>query len=238
MREQLRHPISLRRFAGVAAAALAVAGLPAATAHAEVAEGCDDVRVISIRGTFEPQFGSLLLTPLATRIAQEHGGSVTELPYPASRDADSSAKGAEALTSLLNTAAARCPGQRFVVLGYSQGARVTGEVLSARNRLSDKAAAQVSAVAMFGNPNFNNAEPYNRGSFDPALTGVQPRPAGALAQFADRLRDYCAAGDRVCNGGDPAAGFSNALTPGHVAYFVDGTRDQAATFIEERLRSH
>ncbi|WP_194820345.1 cutinase family protein [Nocardia sp. XZ_19_385] len=236
MRGQLQYPISLRRLAGVAVAALAVAGVPAATANADNSGGCDDLRVISIRGTFEPQLGSLLLTPLAMRVAQENGGRVTELPYPANRDPDSAIRGAESLTNLLNTAAATCPGQQLVVLGYSQGARVAGEVLS--SRLSDKAAAQISAVALFGNPNFNNAEPYNRGTFDPALTGLQPRPTGALAQFADRLRDYCSAGDLVCNGGDPAAGFSNALTYGHVAYFVNDTRDQAAAFIQDRLRSH
>ncbi|GAB2667080.1 cutinase family protein [Nocardia goodfellowii] len=236
MLRQLRYPISLRRLAGAAVAALAVAGVPAATAYADDSVDCGEVRVVNVRGTFEPQFGSLLLTPLAMRIAQENGGEFTELQYPANRDPDSSTRGVTSLIDVLNTAAATCPEQRLVVLGYSQGARVTGEALSSRHRLSDRAAAQISAVALFGNPNFNNAEPYNRGSFDPGQTGLQPRPTGALAEFADRLRDYCSAGDRVCNGGDPAAGFSNAFSSGHFAYFFDGSREQAAAFVQDRLR--
>ncbi|MFD3745426.1 cutinase family protein [Nocardia sp. NPDC058633] len=224
--------------AATAAAALALPALPTAAADPTPRpEGCAEVRVVTVRGTFEPQIGSLLLTPLGWRIAQESGRhtTVTELDYPASRDPDSAVRGIENLTSLLNTTAAACPDQRLVLLGYSQGASVIGTTLRAPTALTEQAAARIDAIALFGSPLFNGAEPYNRGSFDPALSGLRPLPAGALADYADRLRDYCHAGDRVCQGGDPAAGFGNALTYGHVAYFVNDNRDDAAAFVREQL---
>ncbi|MFC9895995.1 cutinase family protein [Nocardia sp. NPDC127579] len=218
-----------------------VLGLPVAPAAADPVEagGCADVRVVTVRGTLEPQVGSLLLTPLGRRIAAEAGRrmSVAELEYPASTAPDSAGRGVESLTALLNSAAADCPDQRLVLLGYSQGARVIGNTLSARTGLSADVAARITAIALFGSPLFNGVEPYNRGTFDPALSGTGALPTGALAQFADRLRDYCNAGDRVCQGGNPAVGFANAMTYAHIAYFANGTRDQAAEFIREQLNN-
>ncbi|MFC8383524.1 cutinase family protein [Nocardia sp. NPDC057272] len=224
--------------AATAVAALTLPTLPTAVADsATPPDGCAEVRVITVRGTLEPQFGSLLLTPLAWRIAQESGRhtTVTELDYPASRESDSAVRGTANLTALLNTTAATCPDQQLVLLGYSQGASVIGATLRERTALTAQAAARIDAIALFGSPLFNGAEPYNRGSYDPALSGTRPLRTGALAEFADRLRDYCNTGDRVCQGGDPAAGFGNALTYGHVAYFVNDTRDQAAAFVREQL---
>ncbi|MEV6225124.1 cutinase family protein [Nocardia fluminea] len=221
-----------------AVAAQTLPALPSAVADPTTRpDGCAEVRVITVRGTFEPQFGSLLLTPLGWRIAQESGRhtTVTELEYPASRDPDSAARGTATLTALLNETAAACPDQQLVLLGYSQGASVIGTTLRARTSLTAQAAARIDAIALFGNPLFNGAEPYDRGTYEPALSGTRALPTGALAEYAGRLRDFCHAGDRVCQGGDPAAGFANALTYGHVAYFVNDTRDQAAAFVGEQL---
>lgn len=209
------------------------------TAAAEPSPGCAQVRVVTVRGTLEPQSGSLLLTPLAKQIAQESGraATVTELEYPASMAPDSAVRGVENLTALVNRAATECPDQQLVLLGYSQGARVIGNTLSARAALTDAAATRVDAVALFGSPLFNGAEPYNRGNYDPALSGTGPLPLGAIGEFTDRTRSYCHAADRVCQGGDPAAGFGNALSYGHFAYFVNDYRGQAATFVREQLGS-
>ncbi|MFD4459764.1 cutinase family protein [Nocardia sp. NPDC058480] len=221
-----------------AAAALVLPAVPTAAADPiPHPDGCAEVRVVTVRGTLEPQSGSLLLTPLGGRIAQEFGRrtTVTELEYPASMNPDSAVRGVENLTALLNASAAACPDQRLVLLGYSQGARVIGNTLDARTALTEQAAARIDAIALFGSPLFNGAEPYNRGSFDPALSGTGPLRLGALTEFADRLRDYCHAGDRVCQGGDPAAGFRNALSYGHIAYFFNDSRDQATAFVREQL---
>ncbi|WP_278265398.1 cutinase family protein [Nocardia sp. AG03] len=222
----------------VSAAALALPALPSAAAEPAASSGeCAQLRVVTVRGTLEPQSGSLLLTPLGQRIARESGRTATvgELEYPASMSPDSSVRGVENLTALLNATAAACPDQQLVLLGYSQGARVISNTLAARTALTDQAAARIDAIALFGNPVRNGAEPYNRGTADPALSGTGPLPTGALAEFADRLHDYCSSGDRVCAGGDPAAGFGNALSYGHFLYFVNGSRDEAAHFVAEEL---
>ncbi|MFD6397345.1 cutinase family protein [Nocardia sp. NPDC060249] len=222
-----------------AAAALSLSVLATAAADPiPQPDGCAEIRVVTVRGTLEPQSGSRLLTPLGERIAQESGRRTTvgELEYPASMSPDSSVRGVENLTALLNATAAACPDQQLVLLGYSQGARVIGNALAARTALTEQAAARIDAIALFGSPLFNGAEPYNRGNFDLALSGTGSLRLGALAEFADRLRDYCNAGDRVCQGGDPAAGFANALSYGHFAYFLNDNRDQAAAFVREQLR--
>ncbi|MGW4123507.1 cutinase family protein [Nocardia sp. NPDC004711] len=222
------------------AAALALPVLPIASAEPSPStSGCAEVRVVTVRGTLEPQTGSLLLTPPARRIAQESGRSttVTELEYPASTAPDSPGRGVENLTALLNEAAAECPNQQLVLLGYSQGSRVIGNTLNTRTALTDQAAAQIDAIALFGSPLFNGADPFDRGNYDPALSGFAALPVGALGEFTGRVRSYCDAADRVCQGGDPAAGFGNALSPGHFAYFVNDYRDQAAAFVREQLDS-
>ncbi|MGX1805252.1 cutinase family protein [Nocardia sp. NPDC055321] len=205
-------------------------------ASAEPGGGCAEVRVVNVRGTLEPQSGSLLLTPLAERIVRESGGgAVTELEYPASMAADSAVRGVENLTATVNRAAADCPEQRLVLLGYSQGARVIGNMLNGRSEVTDQAAARIDAIALFGSPLFNGADSFNRGEFDPALSGVAALPVGSAGEFSDRVRSFCAGGDRVCQGGDPVVGFGNALSPGHFAYFRNDYRDQAAVFVRERL---
>ncbi|MFC6010441.1 cutinase family protein [Nocardia lasii] len=224
--------------AATATTALAVTTLPTATAEPTTeASSCAAVKVVTVRGTLEPQVGSLLLTPLATQIAAESGRptTVTELDYPASMAPDSSVRGVENLTALLETTATACPDQQLVLLGYSQGARVITNTLRPGTTLTDRAAARIDAIALFGNPLFNGADPYNRGNYDPALSGTGALAPGALAPFTDRLHSYCNTGDRVCQGGDPAAGFANALSYGHFAYFINGNRTEAATFVRERL---
>lgn len=222
------------------AAALALPVLPAVSAESSAGPtGCAQVRVVTVRGTLEPQSGSRLLTPLADRIAADsgRGAVVTELEYPASMVPDSPVRGVENLTELVNQAAADCPDQRLVLLGYSQGARVIGNTLRTPSALTDVAATRIDAIALFGSPLFNGGDSFNRGDYDPALSGTAALPVGALGEFTDRVRSYCATGDRVCQGGDPAAGFGNALSPGHFAYFVNDYRDQAAAFVHERLDS-
>ncbi|UFS97537.1 cutinase family protein [Nocardia huaxiensis] len=224
----------------VVTAALTLPGVSVASAESStVPADCAEVHIVTVRGTLEPQSGSLLLTPLARRIAQESGrtATVAELEYPASMAPDSAVRGVENLTALINNTAAECPNQRVVLLGYSQGARVIGNTLRTPTAVTEQAGAQIEAIAVFGSPLFNGADAFNRGNYDPALSGTGALPVGALGEFTDRVRSYCAAADRVCQGGDPAAGFANALSPGHFAYFVYGYRDDAAAFVRDQLHS-
>ncbi|MCP2342583.1 cutinase family protein [Actinomadura rupiterrae] len=230
--------------AGVALLGTAACGAPAAQAGRVAQDGraaasaCAPVSVISARGTTEPQSGSHLLKPIGTKILKRvPGATYTELRYPASWAKTSSNAGVTNLVKLLNDSARKCPKQRFVLLGYSQGAWVVGDALVApAGRVSGKtaglvgraASGKIAAVAMFGDPRFNPKEPYDRGTFDRSKHGKIARPQGALSTYASRIQNYCNRGDLVCQ----TTGSWNA----HLAYFTNGTPNQALTFVLSRLQ--
>ncbi len=155
--------------------------------HAQVSDlesGCDaqkQARIIVVRGTEEPA-GQSLMSPLASRIAAELGdhaqvsdldypaswesGSeaagvkqVSDLDYPASWESGSEAAGVNRLIAVLNAQSAQCPAMRTVLLGYSQGAMVVGDALSAPDtrfnedngyELSPVARGHIVAVELYG----------------------------------------------------------------------------------------
>lgn len=217
----------------------AVAGLTAAPAGAAAQQDCADLTVISARGTGEPQSGSLLLSSTADSIAADSGvnAEVVELEYPASASILSSAnEGITTLVEMLNDAAVSCPSQQTVLLGYSQGGGVVGNALadpgdrsvgSFAPALSEQAAANVAAVAMFGDMSFNGGDPFNAGSFDAGSDGVLPRPDGSLDAVADRIVSFCDSDDFACQGGPSVIA--------HIGYFTNGARGEAEQFVAERL---
>lgn len=228
---------------GVTALLLATGAvaLAASSAADEADENCSEVNIISARGTGEPSSGSLLLGPLERSIGSsiDQPSTITQLDYPASAAIFSSAStGVENLVELLNSAAAACPGQSNVVLGYSQGGGVVGDTLidpgdrnfgSGAPALSPEAAASVAAVVLFGDMSFTAGEPFNRGTFDEGTSGVVPRAQGALAEFEDRTQSYCNARDFACqNGGSIIS---------HISYLTDGSQDEATDFVAGQLAS-
>ena len=120
--------------------------------------------------------------------------SVTDIgPY-----LDSINQGKTALTTALSLK--RACSQPLVVIGYSQGAYVVGDVLAG---LSDADASRIAGVGLFGDPRFDPADPTAAGSFDPKRFGI----AGTLfgkrqvgARFVGRGRNYCYSEDLVCQG--------------------------------------
>lgn len=126
--------------------------------------------------------------------------------------------GVSALSAQLETQAVRCPKQRFVVLGYSQGADVVGSTLRSMmssNALDTTVLARIAGVVVFGDPWFRPGDGPNVDytlhgpkPYDPALMGIFPRIAGgdrtdtgvfSLPKLAGKVRSYCLQGDGVCN---------------------------------------
>ncbi|MEO3788245.1 cutinase family protein [Actinocorallia sp. B10E7] len=226
--------------AAVFAVTSGVVSVFALAAPADAAD-CKPVSIISSRGTFEPQSGSWLQKPIGDRIAEALPGRTkyTELVYPAAPNFDTSPEaGVTALVKLLNDESAACPDQRYVLIGYSQGAQVTGDSLvPPANRLVGKNAGEISAavpgkiaaVVLYGDPRFVAGEPYNAGTPESGKNGDKPRTKGELAAYADRMKDYCAKGDFVCQGST-----GNALA--HLTYFFDGTNDQGARFAIQQVQ--
>lgn len=208
--------------------------------------GCDSskaVRVIIVRGTGESADDGLL-NPVAAGIANAFPNNVqiTSLDYPATFDLNSVNDGVTALVAMLGGGAQQCPAQKTVLLGFSQGAAVVGDALSAPNyrlntagtsdRVPNKAAGNMLAAVLYGDPRFNGKAAYNAGGFDTTKNGMlAPRSLKALAAYArtDRIVDYCAANDIVCQEG--------GAEDGHRSYFSDGTREQGIDFAVERIRA-
>lgn len=228
---------SVRRLlTGTTCAFLAAGGVTAVTASPAGAADCRAVSVISARGTTEPQSGSWLQKQMGDQILAQFPGQskYTELPYPATTPFDASAPvGVTNLISTLNTEAQQCPGQKYILLGYSQGAGVVGDALaepSARiwgataGTVSAAASGRITAVVMYGDIRFRAGEPYNVGTFEPGKQSGNPpaRPLGALGTYASRIQDYCVKDDFVCQG---TGGFA-----AHLAYFGNGMREQGVRF--------
>jgi hypothetical protein len=231
----------IRRSAQVAAFAVVSGCVSAPALAAASAAECKPVSIISARGTFEPQSGSWLQKPIGDKIAKALPGQTryTELVYPAAPNFDTSPEaGVTALVKLLNDESRACPDQRYVLIGYSQGAQVTGDSLvPPANRLVGKNAGEISAtvpgriaaVVFYGDPRFVAGEPYNAGTPEPGKSGDKPRTKGELAAYATRMKDYCAQGDFVCQG-------STGNTLAHLTYFVNGMNDQGAEFAIQQLK--
>ncbi|MFT4232516.1 MAG: cutinase family protein [Leucobacter sp.] len=201
---------------------------------------CTPYLLITARGTGEPSEGQLL-SPVARAISDARPGEVQtlDLDYPADTEIkEGGTVGARRLIDTLNVQAETCPGQRFVLLGYSQGALVVGDALSSPDtrlvgttvgEVGEAASERVLAVVFYGNPRFVGSEPFDYGSYDPAMNGILPRPPGSLDAYADRLRDYCVARDFVCQ-----SSFDLDDRP-HLEYYDNGMQGDGAAFVVTRM---
>ncbi|MGW4633501.1 cutinase family protein [Nocardia sp. NPDC004415] len=140
--------------------------------------------------------------------------------YPASTDQPASVqKGNRDLVDHVVAQAAACPAQKFVLVGYSQGANVVDNAIGISSEgakvggpivatLPDSAESRISAILLFGNP----IRELGR-----AVTGV----------YADRTFDVCNDNDPVC---DPDGRDWNV----HLRY--QRHADAAADFVAARVR--
>ncbi|MBW3088552.1 cutinase family protein [Bifidobacterium sp. 82T24] len=205
--------------------------------------GCSgqDVRVVMARGTNE-NANDGLLNPVAKQIAAAFAGrvQVTSLDYPATFDVDSVDAGVGRLVAMLNGQAQQCPRQRTVLLGFSQGAVVVGDAMSAPKRrldvsgnqdvLTGAAGRNIVAAVMYGDPRFNGKAAYNRGTFDKATNGsLSPRDPDALKAYESRIVDFCAGDDLVCQ--------TSGEQEGHRSYFSDGSQGEGADFAIAKLKA-
>ncbi|MCK0173635.1 MULTISPECIES: cutinase family protein [Mycobacteriaceae] len=204
----------------VAAASALLVGGPIPTASAQ---GCSDVELIFARGTSEPAGIGRVGQALADALRPQLGGmtlSTYGVNYPATYDFLTTAAGANDVTARIASVSAQCPGTRFVLGGYSQGAAVIDMLAGVPplgNRIGDIGSApplpgnyadDVAAVAVFGNP--------------AAKFGS---PLSARGQFAGRSVDACGDGDPICSDGrNPFAHTHYESSPfiGQAAGFVAG----------------
>lgn len=196
---------------------------------------CSNDLIITVRGTGEPRDGQLL-SPVARMISEARPDAlVLDLDYPADTDVkEGGTKGVRMLIDTLNVQSKSCPGQDFILLGYSQGALVVGDALSdpadrmvgaSVGELEPIASDRILAVVLYGDPRFVGGEAYNAGTYNPMTNGLLPRPADSLEQFAGRIRDFCSGNDFICQSS------LDLNEEGHVSYFENGMQEQGAAFV-------
>lgn len=198
-------------------AGLATVSMPTAAAAA-----CTDIDVVSARGTFEPgTLGFIVGDPVYSALQKKLTGkslSSYKVNYPADLSLTSAAQGNADLVNHVRSQAAACPNQRFILVGYSQGANVVdnsigissaGAVVGSPIVATIPAALEpkVSSVLLFGNP-------------------IRAIGKSVTGTYQSRTIDFCAAGDPVCEngGGDTGA---------HLSYRANA--DAAAAFAATKV---
>ena len=212
-----RRFISTTVVGAVAAAGLvsSVAAAMPAGATASTAS-CAAVHIIVARASTEAQ-GDGVIGALATLIQGDVNATVSQeaVVYPATLNnyASSVGKGDSAMAADIENAVSACPNEKIVLLGYSQGAQVVGDVLAGGGGSSlgvaetapipAADAAKVIAAIQFGDPRHQpNLSPIDLGT-DPGAQGIFKVGADqSRAAFGAILRSWCDTGDPFCAGGN------------------------------------
>lgn len=189
---------------------------PAAAAPNGPGGPCGSVYMIVARGTNEPP-GEGHTASLVARIKRASKQPITDVPvdYPATAKGglsgyvDSTGKGDAAVEHMLADAVARCPAQKIVMLGYSQGAQIIGDAIAAGGGgklgpqtppVPSAVSNHVAAVVQMGDPRHMAGQPFDVGTA--THDGRFPRAADQrLAPFAGKVRSYCDTGDPFCDSG-------------------------------------
>ncbi|HQC78829.1 MAG TPA: cutinase family protein [Mycobacterium sp.] len=187
---------------------------------------CPDVELIFARGTSEAPGIGRVGQALNAQLAGQLGGrsvGVYGVNYPATYDFLAAADGAIDATNRIASMSQQCPGTRFILGGYSQGAAVVDMLMGIPplgNKVGDVGSApplpaaladKVAAVAVFGNPSAKFGIPVS----------------AALPPFAGKGIDMCNNGDPICSQGrNPFA---------HTSYENTDLVGQAAGFISQLM---
>ena len=214
---------------------------------------CPDVQVINVPGTWESsvqddpanpmQFPNALLHKVIAQIGQEFGSArvlTYTTPYtaqfhnPFSGDTqmpynDSRAEGTRATVQAMTDMNNKCPLTSYVLMGFSQGAVIAGDVASdignGRGPVDDDLVLGVTLIAdgrrqqgvgkdIGPNPPGEGAEvtlaevPILSG-LGLTMTGARPGGFGALN---DRTNEICATGDLICAAPNEAFSLANLPT--------------------------
>ncbi|MEV0638323.1 cutinase family protein [Streptomyces sp. NPDC050619] len=193
------------------------AGLATVSSPTATAAPCTDIEVVSARGTLEPgTLGFIVGDPVYSALRQKITGktlSSYRVDYPANLSLTSAAQGNRDLVNHVTSQAASCPNQRFILVGYSQGANVVDNSIGISSAgavvgspivatLPAGVEPKVAALLLFGNP-------------------IRALGKSVTGTYQSRTLDICAAGDPLCEngGGDTGA---------HLSYRDNA--DEAATF--------
>lgn len=220
-----------------AGSCLALAALAAPQARAATAPGggCAAVNIITARASTEPQ-GEGMTGSLVTQIVNSSKQTVSReaVVYPATLTnyPGSESRGVTNAEQELATAVHNCPDQKEVLLGYSQGAEVSMDVIAGNSEVggtvapvSTSISSHVAAIANFGDPGHVVGQPWNLGTA--TRNGLFPRSSAQLQLLSafggsGKIASWCDSGDPFC-----ASGANLAV---HLTY-LNRYQDAAASFV-------
>ncbi|MEV6877681.1 cutinase family protein [Amycolatopsis sp. NPDC051128] len=210
-----------RLLSAAATVGLALAGLTVAAAPAASAAPCTDIDMPVARGTGEPGGLGLIVGDPVYQAVQNRlrprSVSSYAVNYPADLNQPTSVqRGNTDLVNHVRAQAAACPQQRFVLVGYSQGANVVDNSIGISSAgavvggpivatIPADLAPRIAAILLFGNP----------------IRSIGRQVTGT---YQSRTKDYCALGDPVCQpfGGNILAHLSYGGNASDAAAFVAG----------------
>jgi cutinase len=203
--------------------AVLVGGATTVLAPAAAGATCSAVDVVVARGTFERgTLGVIVGDPMFSALQSAiRGQTLSSYPvnYPANLTEPTSVQaGNRDLVNHVTSQAAVCPNQRFILVGYSQGANVVDNSIGISSEgalvggaivatIPTSLTPRIAAVLQFGNP---------IRALGKSITGT----------YEARTDDFCANQDPVCQ-----ANGNNALA--HLSYGND--TPAAATFAAARV---
>lgn len=170
---------------------------------------CPDAHIIVTRASTEAP-GEGIIGSLATAVTKASKQKITveATDYPAALNpyAPSVAAGTKALTTELTSEVTNCPGTKIVMMGYSQGAHVIGDVLAGTGKvagftqfaaISGNISGKVTAVVLMGDPRYLPNKAFNAGTSK--TKGLFPRGNDAL------LDSFAAASSPTATPATPSA---------------------------------
>jgi acetylxylan esterase len=229
----------------IAGGSLAVEVAPAGATAAPLSP-CASVDLIVARASTEAE-GDGAIGALATEIQKSVKSNISQqaVKYPAALTPyePSVTAGDTAIKSELEAEVSKCPSTDVILLGYSQGAQIVGDVLGggggnksvdgngdgkAVPPASSTATSKVIGVIQYGDPRRIPGQSFDVGT-DKGAEGIFPRlKTQLLTAFAADIQSYCDNGDPFC-----AKGFN---LEAHLDY-VEKYDKTANTFITGRLKA-
>jgi len=224
-----------------AASCLALTALVAPQARAVTAPpgSCAAVNIITARASTESP-GEGITGSLVTQIVNSSKQTVSResVVYPATLNnyTSSESQGVTNAEQELTTAVQNCPNQKEVLLGYSQGAQVSLDVISGNSEVGGSVApvstsisSHVVAIANFGDPGHVTGQSWDLGTA--TANGLFPRGTAALRLLSafggsSRIAGWCDSGDPFCASG------GNLNT--HLTY-LNRYQNAAASFVLSKI---
>jgi hypothetical protein len=208
-----RHRAALGAVAVASGLSLAVVAAPQAGATVTPGSGCAAVNIITARASTEsPGEGTTgsLVTQIVNSSKQTVSREAVSYPATLTNYTSSESQGVTNAEQELTTAVQKCPSQKQVLLGYSQGAEVVMDVVAGNGEtggtvraVSTSISSHIAAIANFGDPGHVTGQPWDVGTA--TANGLFPRSSAQrslLSAFgSSKISAWCDSGDPYCASG-------------------------------------